>query len=75
MSGFLPTSFMHWQDKSFPSEELAFVLPETRSSAGNATEPAKLNTSSRTGFPTCSTTVFKPVIIARVPLSEVAPFV
>jgi len=27
MSGLLPTNFMHWQGKSVPSEELAFVCP------------------------------------------------
>ena len=27
MSGLLPTNFMHWQGKSVPSEELAFVRP------------------------------------------------
>jgi hypothetical protein len=34
-----PCNNAHWQEKSALFEELAFVLPETRSSASNATEP------------------------------------
>jgi len=44
----LPTSFMLWQDKSVQFEEPASLSPETRSSAGNATEPPELPAPYRT---------------------------
>ena len=49
MSGLLPTNFMHWQDKSVPSDELAFV-PATNTFINRQRD----RTGYRAGFLACA---------------------